>query len=284
MSRRIVLRTAAGGATPWIPGTLGLYSRPRGAQPSSKWPTRFPVWNVRVDGLRRQQAMFQTADNISAQAFYIAADEWTRKDGQDWGIGKLFGAFRSAEDFVSEMLEAAATRCFYEIIRRDRPCKAYLDLEADAGAMTEEQGWAMCKAVTHEWGTRVVRRWPRAKEECAQCLAYMVLNGSRMTDKGLKVSYHLVYPWLVFPCNTTMLRDEVTSMSEMEQFQYRTKNGDLKSFIDPAVYTNNRQFRLLLCHKLSDCTRTELCLSSPPTLPMYTRSCITHMEAKAWRV
>jgi hypothetical protein len=120
--------------------------------------------------------MFQTADNISAQAFYIAADEWTRKDGQDWGIGKLFGAFRSAEDFVSEMLEAAATRCFYEIIRRDRPCKAYLDLEADAGAMTEEQGWAMCKAVTHEWGTRVVRRWPRAKEECAQCLAYMVLN------------------------------------------------------------------------------------------------------------
>jgi hypothetical protein len=37
--------------------------------------------------------MFQTADNLSAQAFYIAADEWTRKDGQDWGIGKLFGAF-----------------------------------------------------------------------------------------------------------------------------------------------------------------------------------------------
>ena len=93
MSRRIVLRTAAGSATPWIPGTLGLYSRPRGAQPSSKWPTSFPVWNVRVDGLRRQQAMFQTADNLSAQAFYIAADEWTRKDGQDWGIGKLFGAF-----------------------------------------------------------------------------------------------------------------------------------------------------------------------------------------------
>ena len=69
-----------------------MYSRPRG-QPSSEWPTSFPVCNVRVDGLRRQQAMFQTADNLSVQAFYIAADEWTRKDGQDWGIGKLFGAF-----------------------------------------------------------------------------------------------------------------------------------------------------------------------------------------------
>jgi hypothetical protein len=105
-----------------------------------------------------------------------------------------------------------------------------------------------------------------------------------MTDKGLKVSYHLVYPWFVFPCNTTMLRDEVTSMSAMGQFQYRTKNGDMKSFIDPAVYTNNRQFRLLMCHKLSDCTRTELCLSNPPTMRMFTRSCITHMEDKAWRV
>ena len=76
---------------------------------------------------------------------------------------------------------------------------------------------------------------------------------SRMTDKGLKVSYHLVYPWLVFPCNTTMLREEVTLMSDMEQFQYHTKNGDLKSFIDPAVYTNNRQFHLCrLCHISQD--------------------------------
>jgi hypothetical protein len=81
-----------------------------------------------------------------------------------------------------------------------------------------------------------------------------------------------------------MLRDEVTSMSAMGQFQYCTKNGDMKSFIDPAVYTNNRQFRLLMCHKLSDCTRTELRLSNPPTVRMFTRSCITHMEDKVWRV
>jgi hypothetical protein len=125
----------------------------------------------------------------------------------------MFGAFCSAIDFVSDMLEMATTRCFYEIIRRDRPCKAFLDLEADAGAMTEEQGRTMCQAVIHEWGNRVVRSWLKAREECAQCLAYMVLNGLRMTNRGLKVCYHLVYPWLFFQCNTTMLRDEVTSMS-----------------------------------------------------------------------
>ncbi len=60
--------------------------------------------------------MFQTADNISSTAFYIAADEWTRLDGQARGVGEMFGAFRSAIDFVSDMLEMATTRCFYEII------------------------------------------------------------------------------------------------------------------------------------------------------------------------
>ena len=93
MSRQIVLRTAACGATPWIPGTSGLYSRPRGAQPSFEWPNNFPVWNVRIDGLRLQQAMFQTADNISAKAFYVAADTWTRKDGKIGGLQSCLELF-----------------------------------------------------------------------------------------------------------------------------------------------------------------------------------------------
>jgi hypothetical protein len=73
---------------------------------------------------------------LSSTAFYIAADDWTRKNGKDseWGIGKLFGAFRDDEEFVTSVLEISQTRCFYEIIRNNRPYKAYLDLEAEAGA------------------------------------------------------------------------------------------------------------------------------------------------------
>ncbi len=44
MSLQIVLKTAACSATPWIPGTVGLYSRPKGAQLSSDWPIILPVW------------------------------------------------------------------------------------------------------------------------------------------------------------------------------------------------------------------------------------------------
>jgi hypothetical protein len=221
--------------------------------------------------------MFQTADTLSLNAFYIAADDWTQRDGRTWGIGKRYGAFRDAMEFVTNFLEISPNRCFYEIIRNSRPCKAYLDLEADAGAMSEQEGEEMCAAVNREWKRRVTSRWPTVIEQCKQSLGHMILNGSRMTDKGLKISYHIIYPWLVFPCNTTTLRDEVGSMSEMPQFHYSLASGERKSFIDPGVYTSNRQFRLLLCNKLSDRSRTALRLSQHPTLSLFLRSCITHI-------
>ena len=284
VSRPILLQPCAPGATPWIPGTQALYPRPRGVQPSAGWPTSLPIWKVRVQGLKSQEALFRVADNISSTAFYIAADEWTRKDGKKWGVGKRFGAFRNAVEFITNFLEISPTRCFYEIVRKDRPCKAYFDLEAEAGAMTEEAGRAMRDAVLREWKTRVTRRWPEVLGKGPRCFTHMILCGSRMTSGGLKISYHIIFPFLVFPCNTTMLHDEVGLMSEMDQFQYRTSTGHIKSFIDPGVYTSNRQFRLLLCSKLSDCTMTALQLSSPPTVLQFVRSCITQIDDTAYRI
>jgi hypothetical protein len=90
MSRRIVLKQAAPNSTPWIPGTMGLYPRPKGASAPNiaTWQKSFPLWKVIVDGMKPQQAMFQTADNLSFNAFYTAADDWTQRDGRTWGIGK----------------------------------------------------------------------------------------------------------------------------------------------------------------------------------------------------
>jgi hypothetical protein len=228
--------------------------------------------------------MFKIADSISQDAFYIAADDWTRQEGESWQAGKRYGAFKSVTEFVTSMLEISTNRCFYEIIRENRPCKAYMDLEADAGAMTAEEGKAMCEAVIREWNQRVRHRWPSAIVECPQCLAYMLLQGSRTSGDGLKVSYHIIYPWLVFPCNNSMLRDEIRAMSAMPAFQYRTKNGTQKPFIDPGVYTRNRQFRLLLNCKLSDRSKTALHLSQHPTLELFARSCITHIQERSWHV
>ena len=110
----------------------------------------------------------------------------------------------------------------------------------------------------------------------------MILNRSGMTGQGLKVSYHVIFSWLIFPCNTTMLHDEIGLMSELPQFHYNTADGQQKSFIDPGVYTSNRQFRLLLCHKLSYQSQTALTLSKPPTIDMFARSCITHIGNRVY--
>ncbi len=105
----------------------------------------------------------------------------------------------------------------------------------------------------------------------------MVLDGSRMTEAGWKVSYHVIYPWLVFPCNTMILKGEAERLSARPEFQFQP-------FVDPTVYTNNRQFRLLLNCKLSDSTRTALSLALPPTLSSFSLSCITYIGPNVWRV
>ncbi len=85
---------------------MGLYPRPKGASAPNPttWQKSFPLWEVRVDGLKPQQAMFQTAENLSSNAFYIAADDWIKSDGRTWGIGKRYGAFRNVIEFVTNFL------------------------------------------------------------------------------------------------------------------------------------------------------------------------------------
>ncbi len=69
----------------------------------------------------------------------------------------------------------------------------------------------------------------------------------------------------MFHYNTTMLRCEALALSAHPEFQYISKSGIQKPFVDPAVNTNNSHFQLLLNYKLSDKTQTALHLSAPST-------------------
>ena len=85
----------------------------------------------------------------------------------------------------------------------------------------------------------MLSKWPEARLECPSCLAYMILDGSRMTDEGWKVSYHAVYPlaWLVFPCNSTKLQHEALASSAHPQFQYLSQNVERRSHLSTMQYT-----------------------------------------------
>ena len=71
--RTIIVKGAVPGATPWKPGTAGLYPRPRGAHRSNTQATAFPVWNTRMKGKGWQQAMFHAADSIEQNGITAGA-------------------------------------------------------------------------------------------------------------------------------------------------------------------------------------------------------------------
>ena len=100
---------------PWVPGTRVVYRKQRGG-PTRAAEQGFPIWAVASQP--PQEAMFNAADQICPQAFYVAADQWS-----DSRIVKEFGAFGTAEDFLTT-LNRSVVRCYYEVIRADRPCKA----------------------------------------------------------------------------------------------------------------------------------------------------------------
>ena len=62
-------------------------------------------------------------------------------------MGTSFSVVYTVTTFVTQLLEVAHNRHFYEIIRAGRPCKAYFDLEAAPGVWDKETGWERCKAV-----------------------------------------------------------------------------------------------------------------------------------------
>ena len=272
------------GLTPWVPGTTGLYARPPGAAPAGGQVCAFPVWNIKAQGMKLQQAMFRASDGIANSAFYVAADVWTKKQMSLWAVGKVFGAFANVQEFIAQMLQSAPTRCFYEIIRAERPCKAYFDLEAEAGVMTPEQGQVMCQRVITAWELHMRSVRPLAVATCPKCIEALVLDGSRHTVKGWKVSFHIIYPWLTFPCNTTALKQEATALSALPQLQYTAAGGESRSFVDPAVYSRNRQFRLPLSWRLSDSTCTPLQLPGAQSISAFLLACITKTEQEAWIV
>jgi hypothetical protein len=274
----------ASGCRPWIPGTKHLYaSRPNKA--SRRGPRAFPIWNVSLEGMRPLQAMFHEADLVADSAFYVAADQWPSTEGA--GPPKLlrvFGAFADAESFVAQMLWDAPVRCFYEVVRQGRPCKAYLDLEAEEGACSAEEGARLLDATLALWSALVEKLWPQSVRECPRSREAVVLDGSRRTAGGWKVSYHVVYPWLAFPCNEGLLPGVVVQLRRLEALQYTSPGGVRRPFVSAVHYTPNRAFRTAMSWKLSDETCTPMRIRGGDTLSNFLLACVTCIEPDAWHV
>ena len=103
-----------------------------------------------------------------------------------------------------------------------------------------------------------------------------------MNDTGWKVSFHLVYPYLSFPCNNSILRTAATALNDIPQLGFRGLDGTDCRFVETEVCTRDWQFRLPLNHKLSDATCYVLLFPGLPTVTSFRLprrlACVTCLE------
>jgi len=121
-----------------------------------------------------------------------------------------------------------------------------------AGALTQEEGSEILSRTILAWEQLVQQFWPDCYRQCPRARQHVVLSGSRTTREGLKVSYHVIFPWLSFSCNEGDLRHLVKALGRLESLQYSTKQGESVPFLECGVYSRNRVFRMALSCKLSD--------------------------------
>jgi hypothetical protein len=113
--RRVLVREVTPGSTPWEPGTVGLYPRPRGAHRSNAQATAFPVWNMRMEGKGWQQAMFHAADIIEQNGA-------TGGGENVWPLG-IIGVLRSGGRMDPEGWESLGTwKDFRSLPKSNRLC------------------------------------------------------------------------------------------------------------------------------------------------------------------
>ena len=115
----------------------------------------------------------------------------------------------------ARLTEPSPTHSFDELINKGRP---WCLLTAEQGSSMRQQILSVC----HEL---VKARWPTIVADCPKCLELVVLDRSSMNDKGWKVSFNLVYPYLTFPCNSTILKEAATVFSNLSSQCFRGGDG-----------------------------------------------------------
>jgi hypothetical protein len=221
-----------------------------------------------------------------APTFIVAADRCMKVQGQPPKIIKMYGAFQNTEDFVNSCLVKTRWRCFYETIQEGKPCKGHFDVEAKG--VSVEEGVKLLDVFIDCLQVELRSRWPKAEIECPGCFEPLILCGSRTSKGWWKASYHIILPKLVFKHNTGALKELATSLAQRQELQYSDKSKEglnSFSFVDKTIYTHNRQFRLPLCWKLDDNSKTPFVFATKnPTLEDYKQAVISDTSSGGWLV
>lgn len=171
---------------------------------------------------------------------------WQKENG-----GYIFGIYKDAQTLHAALMRLAPdARFLFEQIEREKPCRAYADVEwmgaADPGHTRMRE---FCRRL-HAWCAQRYEMRPELYVNTSSCAT---------AEPGVhKHSYHVVIRNLIFPTNHTGEMSEFWSAfasSELSaaEWYYTKKNkkgGEKRAhIIDNGVYTMSRNLRCSLCRK-----------------------------------
>eukprot|EP00961_Rhodomonas_salina_P305108 3941859-Rhodomonas_salina.2 len=161
---------------------------------------------------------------------------------------KRFSAYPTYSHFLDAILHSEKP-CFYEMIPMGKQVKLYFDIEWEEPVPAPAIANLNIETILHAIQYELSAKFPLADKTC------IPLNSTRETKANKKVSYHLVYPCVVFPDNTNEIVAFVKGVSQRVAalLPVHTKNP-----IDMSVYSRDRLFRAPMCYKETDKTQTKL--------------------------
>jgi hypothetical protein len=174
--------------------------------------------------------------------------KWDKKK-HEWVVVKVFGSYSSPRTILENMGNNGAANWAYEFITAGKPCKIHLDYDGF--------GVKDCNHSTIQRILKELRAFFKNKFGMDRLHIY-VWCGSRDTDKGWKISYHVIVDHL-HVANNEVLWHLFKAIWPNEFLVPR----EAKSGIDTGIYTQNRNFRLPECAKYGEDVPLRLITKDP---------------------
>jgi hypothetical protein len=165
------------------------------------------------------------------------------------GGAKRFGVIPS-HPCLYDYIQSTVDKPYYEVIRSDHPCCLYMDFdaklplgEAEAG---EEKLNAFIAGVSTILATTLHKHYPAIPHRSTECV---VLDSSGACGDVFKCSRHLHFPHLWFRNNAVDIPRFLETHVLGSVPALLQEVGLASSPLDLSVYSRNRSFRMMGCHK-----------------------------------
>ena len=204
---------------------------------------------ARFYGTNPQERMFAYADK-EGDRFYLNLQSVYHKNG--FHDSHVFTSLHSAAQYfpaVRSARSAGRPLLAWEVVRKGRPCKGYLDVEVEPRSLWTGELSVLVPLVIEAWNTVLARAGLPATS-----LQHVPITDATSADK---LSAHFVFLDCWFANNAELgafvkhVRQALLDMEPGRGGSFVGQDGKRTVALDMVVFSANRGMRLIYSHKLS---------------------------------